>query len=144
MNDDSFIMHDATGNQLNHSADSKDRIEAAVREILTSVGEDPSRQGLERTPNRVARMYDELLAGYSVDPIALVNDALFDIEYDEMIIVKDIEFFSMCEHHMLPFFGRAHVQEGHWSVEDSTHCRDVCPPPASAGANDPTDSRSHL
>lgn len=109
MNDDSFIMHDATGNQLNHSADSKDRIEAAVREILASVGEDPSRQGLERTPNRVARMYDELLAGYSVDPIALVNDALFDIEYDEMIIVKDIEFFSMCEHHMLPFFGRAHV-----------------------------------
>jgi GTP cyclohydrolase I len=54
-------------------------------------------------------MYDELLAGYHVDPVKLVNGALFDVEYDEMIIVKDIEFFSMCEHHMLPFYGRAHV-----------------------------------
>jgi GTP cyclohydrolase I len=57
----------------------------------------------------VARMYDEILAGYSVDPVALVNDALFNVEYDEMVVVKDIEFFSMCEHHMLPFFGRANV-----------------------------------
>ena len=85
------------------------RIEDAVREILTSVGEDPEREGLLRTPDRVARMYGELLAGYHVDPSALVNDALFDVEYDEMIVVKDIEFFSLCEHHMLPFYGRAHV-----------------------------------
>ena len=84
-------------------------IEEAVRTILTSVGEDPDREGLLRTPHRVAKMYDELLAGYHVDPVALVNDALFDVEYDEMIIVKDIEFFSLCEHHMLPFFGRANV-----------------------------------
>jgi GTP cyclohydrolase I len=84
-------------------------IEEAVRTILISVGEDPEREGLQRTPHRVAKMYDELLAGYHVDPVKLVNDALFDVEYDEMIIVKDIEFFSMCEHHMLPFFGRAHV-----------------------------------
>ena len=84
-------------------------IEEAVRTILTTVGEDPNREGLVRTPHRVAKMYDELLAGYHVDPVALVNDALFDVEYDEMIIVKDIEFFSLCEHHMLPFFGRAHV-----------------------------------
>jgi GTP cyclohydrolase I len=61
------------------------------------------------TPSRIARMYDEVLGGYKVDPIKLVNGALFDVEYDEMILVKDIEFFSMCEHHMLPFFGRAHV-----------------------------------
>ena len=87
----------------------KEQIESAVRGILTSVGEDPEREGLQRTPDRVARMYDELLAGYHVDPIALVNDALFDVEYDEMIVVKDIEFFSLCEHHMLPFYGRAHV-----------------------------------
>lgn len=87
----------------------KDAITAAVRRILLNVGENPEREGLKDTPDRIARMYDELLAGYYVDPIALVNDALFDVEYDEMVVVKDIEFFSMCEHHMLPFFGRAHV-----------------------------------
>ncbi len=87
----------------------KAAIEAAVQEILFNVGEEPAREGLQRTPERVARMYDEILAGYSVDPVALVNDALFNVEYDEMVVVKDIEFFSMCEHHMLPFFGRANV-----------------------------------
>ena len=89
--------------------DNHEAIEQAVREILLHVGEDPDREGLLRTPNRIARMFDEVLAGYTVDPVALVNDALFNVEYDEMIVVKDIEFFSMCEHHMLPFFGRAHV-----------------------------------
>jgi GTP cyclohydrolase IA len=84
-------------------------IETAVRTILENVGEDPEREGLQRTPHRVAKMYDELLAGYHVDPVALVNEALFDVEYDEMIVVRDIEYFSMCEHHMLPFYGRAHV-----------------------------------
>jgi GTP cyclohydrolase I len=87
----------------------KDAINAAVRQILVNVGEDPEREGLQGTPDRIARMYDELLAGYYVDPDTLVNDALFEVEYDEMVVVKDIEFFSMCEHHMLPFFGRAHV-----------------------------------
>lgn len=81
----------------------------AVYDILTLVGEDPERDGLRRTPERIARMYDELLAGYEADPKELINDALFDVEYDEMIVVKNIEFFSMCEHHMLPFMGRAHV-----------------------------------
>jgi GTP cyclohydrolase I len=95
--------------ELDEDVERKHAIEEAVREILSQVGEDPDRQGLKRTPERMARMYDEILAGYHVDPIALVNDALFDVEYDEMIIVKDIEFFSMCEHHMLPFYGRAHV-----------------------------------
>ena len=85
-------------------------IEKAVGHILANIdGEVSSRQGLMGTPNRVARMYDEILGGYKTDPIALVNGALFDVEYDEMILVKDIEFFSMCEHHMLPFNGRAHV-----------------------------------
>jgi GTP cyclohydrolase I len=84
-------------------------IETAVRQLLEAFGEDVGRQGLERTPERVARMYDELLAGYRVDPYAMINDALFDVTYDEMVIVRDIEFYSLCEHHMLPFVGSAHV-----------------------------------
>jgi GTP cyclohydrolase I len=87
----------------------KSVIEQAVNTILASVGEDPDREGLQRTPHRVAKMYDEILGGYDQDPVSIVNGALFDVEYDEMIVVKDIEFFSMCEHHMLPFYGRAHV-----------------------------------
>ena len=84
-------------------------IEGAVTKILTSVGEDPQREGLLNTPNRVARMYAELLEGYAIDAAALVNNALFHAEYDEMIVVRDIEFASLCEHHMLPFIGHAHV-----------------------------------
>jgi GTP cyclohydrolase I len=84
-------------------------IEAAVRRLLEAFGEDVNREGLERTPERVARMYDELLAGYRVDPHAMINDALFEVSYDEMVIVRDIEFYSLCEHHMLPFVGSAHV-----------------------------------
>ncbi|HEY4722883.1 MAG TPA: GTP cyclohydrolase I FolE [Anaerolineae bacterium] len=84
-------------------------MQAAVRQILESVGEDPQREGLQNTPERVARMYDELLSGYHVDPIALINDALFEVEYDEMVVVKDIEYYSLCEHHLLPFYGRAHI-----------------------------------
>lgn len=84
-------------------------IESAVAEILYSIGEDPSREGLLKTPNRVARMYHEITAGYHIDPVKLVNGALFDVDYEDMVLVKDIEFYSMCEHHMLPFFGKAHV-----------------------------------
>jgi GTP cyclohydrolase IA len=84
-------------------------VEQAVRILLEAFGEDVSRQGLDRTPERVARMYDELLAGYHVDPHAMINDAVYDVEYDEMVIVRDIEFYSLCEHHLLPFIGRAHV-----------------------------------
>lgn len=84
-------------------------IEQAVEDILRALGENPDRQGLLNTPERIARMYEELLAGYRTDPIALINDALFDVDYDDMVLVRDIEFFSMCEHHMLPFMGRAHV-----------------------------------
>jgi GTP cyclohydrolase I len=87
----------------------KPEIEQAVRRLLEAIGEDVNREGLERTPNRVARMYDELLAGYRVDPHALINDALYDVPYDDMVIVRNIEFYSLCEHHMLPFLGRAHV-----------------------------------
>ncbi len=84
-------------------------IETSVFHILTAIGENPLREGLQKTPARVARMYKELLQGYSIDPVALINDAIFDVQYDEMVIVRDIEFYSLCEHHMLPFIGRAHV-----------------------------------
>jgi GTP cyclohydrolase IA len=84
-------------------------IQNAVTQMLKSFGENPSRKGLLRTPERVASMYTELLAGYRVDPNKIVKDALFEVNYDEMVIVRDIEFYSLCEHHMLPFMGRAHV-----------------------------------
>ncbi len=84
-------------------------IEDAIRDLLSAVGEDADRDGLQRTPERVARMYDELLAGYRIDPDKMINDAIFDVDYEEMVLVRDIEFYSMCEHHMLPFIGKAHV-----------------------------------
>jgi GTP cyclohydrolase IA len=84
-------------------------IQSAVKKILQAVGENPDRDGLKRTPERIARMYTELLSGYQMDPVAVVNDALFEIKYDEMVLVRDIEFYSLCEHHMLPFMGRVHV-----------------------------------
>jgi GTP cyclohydrolase I len=92
------------GSEINYA-----NIEQAVKQILLAVGENPEREGLQRTPERVARMYSELLAGYRLDPIAMVNEAVFQVTYDEMVIVRDIEFYSLCEHHMLPFMGRAHV-----------------------------------
>ncbi|MDH4278876.1 MAG: GTP cyclohydrolase I FolE [Acidimicrobiia bacterium] len=84
------------------------RIEAAVREILAAVGEDPNRDGLLDTPARVARSYGELLKGYQSDPADQL-DRKFEVDHDEMVIVRDIPFSSLCEHHMLPFIGRAHV-----------------------------------
>ncbi|MCX8278067.1 MAG: GTP cyclohydrolase I FolE [Dehalococcoidia bacterium] len=87
----------------------KPSVETAVRSILTAVGEETDRDGLIDTPRRVARMYEELLSGYNTDPITLLNNALFDAEYDEMVVVRGIEFHSLCEHHMLPFTGEASV-----------------------------------
>ena len=84
-------------------------LEKAVRTLLAEIGEDPGREGLVRTPECVRRMYDELTAGYHVDPDALINGACFSVDYDEMVVVRDIEFFSLCEHHLLPFIGKAHV-----------------------------------
>jgi GTP cyclohydrolase I len=85
------------------------RVEDAVREILTEIGEDPDRDGLRGTPDRVHRMYAELTAGYHVDAERLVNGAIYDVGYSEMVLVKDIPFYSLCEHHLLPFFGHAAV-----------------------------------
>ena len=86
-----------------------DGVEAAVRDILVEIGEDPTRDGLVGTPERVHRMYTELTAGYHVDPERLINGAIFDVDYSEMVVVKDIPFYSLCEHHLLPFFGTAAV-----------------------------------
>jgi len=80
-----------------------------VREMLIRLGEDPEREGLLRTPNRVRNAYEFLTKGYKEDPDALLKKALFTVTYDEMVIVKDVEMFSLCEHHMLPFFGKVHV-----------------------------------
>jgi GTP cyclohydrolase I len=95
---------------LSEEIEEETGIHSAVRTILSEIGETPERDGLVKTPDRVARMFAEITAGYHMDPIELINGALFDVDnYDEMVLVKDIEFYSMCEHHMLPFYGRAHV-----------------------------------
>jgi GTP cyclohydrolase IA len=85
------------------------RVEGLVEELLREIGEDPGRQGLLRTPGRVARSFEFLTQGYQLDPQKILNDAVFEESYNEMLIVRDIDFYSLCEHHLLPFFGRAHV-----------------------------------
>ena len=80
-----------------------------IRQLLTGLGEDPDREGLLKTPDRVARAMEFLTHGYDQDPSEVVGDAMFTEDYSEMIIVRDIDFFSMCEHHMIPFYGKAHV-----------------------------------
>jgi len=84
-------------------------IAPAIRTVLEALGEDPDRDGLVRTPERVEKALHYLTSGYRANLADVVNDAIFEVKYDEMVIVKDIEFFSMCEHHMLPFWGKIHV-----------------------------------
>ena len=84
-------------------------IEPTVRTLLSQLGENPDRNGLQETPRRVAKAFTYLTQGYHQDIDTLLNDALFPIQYDEMVIVKDIDFYSLCEHHLLPFFGKCHV-----------------------------------
>ena len=83
--------------------------EDLVREMIVRLGEDPEREGLARTPDRVRRAFEQLTRGYKEDAQTILQGALFSVTYDEMVIVKDIEMFSLCEHHMLPFFGKVHV-----------------------------------
>jgi len=90
-------------------SDAVDPVEPLVEAMLKELGEEPGREGLAKTPARVAKSMRFLTRGYQQDPKELLNDALFDVTYDEMVIVKDIEVYSLCEHHMLPFFGRIHV-----------------------------------
>lgn len=86
-----------------------ERVEHLIRELLIEVGEDPDREGLLATPSRVAKSYEFLLRGYNMDPAKSINGAVFTQDTNNMIVVRDIEVYSMCEHHMLPFFGRCHV-----------------------------------
>jgi GTP cyclohydrolase I len=102
--DDDFDVRELNGVNIDFEA-----IRKSVLEIIRAVGEDPEREGLINTPDRVSRMYAELLSGYGADPEKIINAALFNVDYDEMVLVRDIEFYSLCEHHMLPFLGRAHV-----------------------------------
>ena len=102
--DDDFDIRELDSSNMDFES-----IRKAMIEVITGVGEDPEREGLRNTPERVSRMYAELLSGYSADPAKIINGALFHINYDEMVLVRDIEFYSLCEHHMLPFLGRAHV-----------------------------------
>ena len=86
-----------------------ERFQQAIRTLLEEIGEDPEREGLRKTPERVFRMFQELTVGYHESPEEIIGDAVFHTDYNEMVIVKDIEYYSLCEHHMLPFFGKAHV-----------------------------------
>jgi len=90
-------------------ASCKQVIADGVSSMLRAVGEEVDAEGTADTPKRVANMYDELLSGYKTDPVALLNGAMFDVEYDEMVVIKDIDFYSLCEHHLLPFYGKVHV-----------------------------------
>jgi GTP cyclohydrolase IA len=87
----------------------QDELQDRIRRILVDLGENPARDGLLETPRRVAKALRELTCGYHVDVDRLINNALFDVPYSEMVIVKDIDFYSLCEHHLLPFFGKCHV-----------------------------------
>jgi len=91
------------------TSDDLQRVEVITRELLQRVGENPEREGLQRTPHRVAKAWEFLTNGYRADLDKLLNNAVFHEDCSEMVIVKDVEFFSLCEHHLLPFFGRAHV-----------------------------------
>jgi GTP cyclohydrolase I len=90
-------------------SDAVDPIEPLIAQMLKELGEDAGRDGLLRTPARVARAMRFFTHGYQQDPVGILTDALFDVSYDEMVIVKDVDFYSLCEHHLLPFFGRVHV-----------------------------------
>ena len=87
----------------------KDRVKTAIEVLLAEIGEDAERDGLVRTPERVAKSLEFLTSGYSQDIEAVLNGALFSVDYSEMVIVKDIDFYSLCEHHLLPFFGKCHI-----------------------------------
>ena len=118
------------------------------QQLLPELGEDPDREGLRDTPKRVEKALRFLTSGYRADIDSVLNNALFTVDYSEMVIVKDIDFYSLCEHHLLPFFGKCHVayipsHQGHRPEQDSAARRRVQPPAAGAGAADEPDRRHH-
>jgi len=100
---------DLSEEEIQRSGIDTKALQDAISQMIKAFGENPDRDGLRRTPLRVTRMFTELLSGYRSDASEIVNNALFDVKYDEMVIVRDVEFYSLCEHHLLPFMGRAHV-----------------------------------
>jgi GTP cyclohydrolase I len=88
---------------------SAEKVHDSIRDILSFMGEDPNREGLEKTPDRVAKMYEFLTKGYHEDVASILNKAMFTERYNEMVIVRDIDFFSLCEHHLVPFYGKCHI-----------------------------------
>ena len=119
-----------------------------IRQLLVELGEDPAREGLVRTPQRVEKALKFLTSGYGADIDKVLNDALFTVDYSEMVIVKDIDFYSLCEHHLLPFFGKCHVayipqRHVHRSEQDPSPGGCLRATPAGAGANDQPDRRDH-
>jgi len=134
----------------------EEEFEQAVTKVLELLGEDPKREGLLKTPSRVAKALKFLTEGYDQDPEEILNQALFTTSNDEMVLVRDIEFYSMCEHHMLPIIGRAHVAYipdgkvvGLSKIPrivnvDPPYCQCVCQTSADTRTNDRTDSRCHF
>jgi GTP cyclohydrolase I len=98
-----------TETQMSSTGDTPDPIEGYIESVIKELGEDQNRDGLLKTPHRVAKAMRFFTKGYTQDPAEILTGALFDVDYDEMVLVKDIDFFSQCEHHMVPFFGRIHV-----------------------------------
>jgi GTP cyclohydrolase I len=106
---DKLFASPCTLGPAENEPDSNPKLRSATRTILEEIGEDPERVGLWRTPHRVARAWEFLTNGYTANIDKILNGAIFEEKYDEMVVVKDIDFFSMCEHHLLPFYGRAHI-----------------------------------
>lgn len=102
-------MQQTSEKSVEEEMSNEGQIADLMREVLKNLGENPLREGLARTPQRAEKALRFLTSGYEANVATIVNDALFDVQYDEMVIVKDIEFFSLCEHHLLPFYGKAHV-----------------------------------
>ncbi len=106
VNEDQVLL---SAHLLSQKENDRQKIKDAIEMLIEGIGEDKNREGLIRTPQRIVEMYEEILDGYRLDPLELLNASVFEENYDEMVIVRDIEFYSMCEHHLLPFIGRVHV-----------------------------------
>lgn len=130
-----------------YDAETTEKIAAHVREILKLLGEDTEREGLLKTPERVAKAMQFMTKGYAQDGVEIIKSAIFDEEYQQMVLIKDIELYSSCEHHMLPFIGKAHVayiqREDYRAEQDSQSGGDLCPQASGPGASYRSDQGLH-